>query len=157
MNTQIVKENNDYIMTITYPISINDEEAFKWFSSNPEISTWFEELHFEEDNQRMILVFEMEDFREEMDVIEYRPEDKLIKIQWDQAVITFKVIDQQVIFTERIDSNYKNDYGDASNDLSGWAIHHERLSKLMNNLETPSIPSIHQKWVSKIKEMLEQL
>lgn len=149
MKSKIERLNGNYYLTIEYKYSV--EEPFQWFSTTEGFSKWFEELHIDNDK----LVFLMDDFREEMDILSFI-ENKSVSYQWDQAKITFTVKSNSIYFEEVIPVDYKNEFADSKKDMTGWCIHQERLSYLMNEKEAPEIEDIFNKWEAWVEKEVEE-
>lgn len=160
MQHQIILLEGYYVMTIQYSINFSKQQAWHWLATSQGLAVWFPELSIEGEGNSAKLVFQMEDFREEMAILEYI-EEQLIRYEWDQAVVAFELSGSDkepvVTFTERIPADYHNDYGDATSELAGWSIHNERLAAWMKGEKPPTIKDIHPLWEARIKQICQQL
>lgn len=148
MESKIERFNGSYKLSIEYDYNV--EEPFKWFSTTEGFSRWFEELHIENDK----LVFSMDDFREEMEIISFK-DNESISYQWDEAVVKFTVKDREIHFEEVIPVDYKNEFADSKKDMAGWCVHNERLSYLMNQKEAPEVTNLIEKWEAWVANEVE--
>lgn len=153
MKYEISKIGENYISKFEYEV-INSE-AFNLLSTTQGIKSWFPELRFEDSPEGELLIFEMEDFREDMKVLS-RTENS-ISYDWAGATITFKVESNTVNFQELIPVNFSNPYSTAIDDMTGWAIHNERLYEILNDREPVDIPTLKKKWYAIINEKVNLL
>lgn len=150
MKTDIEKASGNYHLTIEYPVSVT--EPFTWFSTTEGFSRWFDELHIENGK----LVFLMDDFREEMDILSL-VEKESVSYQWDQATVRFTAKDNRVLFEEIIPVDCSNEFADSAQDMAGWCTHHERLSYIMNGREAPEVMDIVGKWESWVRNQIKAI
>ncbi|MGQ7446806.1 hypothetical protein ACTGUT_07575 [Streptococcus suis] len=73
MKISVKKEAGHYLLSICYTVPANLAEAWDLLATNSGFVRWFPQLRVEGDK----LIFEMEDFRETMDLLEYRKNEKL--------------------------------------------------------------------------------
>ncbi len=73
MKISIQKEAGHYLLSICYSVSASLAESWDLLATDSGFARWFPQLRVEGDK----LIFEMEDFRETMDLLEYRKMRKL--------------------------------------------------------------------------------
>ncbi|MGQ7418807.1 hypothetical protein ACTGUK_00780 [Streptococcus suis] len=73
MKISVQKESEMYLLTISYTVQTSLVEAWDLLATDSGFARWFPQLRVEGDK----LIFEMEDFRENMDLLEYRKMRKL--------------------------------------------------------------------------------
>ena len=86
MKVQLNSLEKDYHLSIAYPVKADLAESWDLIASNAGFTKWFPQLRIEEDK----LVFEMEDFREEMELLAYQ-ENQVIAYDWDGAKVPFNL------------------------------------------------------------------
>ena len=80
MKVQLNSLEKDYHLSIAYPVKADLAESWDLIASNAGFAKWFPQLRIEGDK----LIFEMEDFREEMENLAYQ-ENQVIAYDWDGA------------------------------------------------------------------------
>ncbi|HFI0796347.1 TPA: hypothetical protein ACGO6M_001991 [Streptococcus suis] len=73
-------------MNHSYNVSSSLEQAWNLLATDRGFARWFPQLRVEGDK----LVFEMEDFRETMDLLTYQLQEK-IAYTWDTAKVSFSL------------------------------------------------------------------
>ena len=68
MNVQLISLEKDYHLSIGYQVKADLAESWDLIASNAGFAKWFPQLRIEGDK----LIFEMEDFQEEMDLLAYQ-------------------------------------------------------------------------------------
>ncbi len=118
MKIAVKKEAEKYLLSICYSVSASLVEAWDLLATDSGFDRWFPQLRVEGDK----LVFEMEDFRESMDLLAYRPHEA-IAYTWDTARVSFSMSQQeqgtQILFEEEIPVDFGNEYADAQKDMTG--------------------------------------
>ncbi|MDO5649747.1 MAG: SRPBCC domain-containing protein [Gallicola sp.] len=149
MNIQITQIKDNYHLKIDYPVSLSPSKAWEWVATSEGFARWFGELHIEDHQGEKILVFEMDDFREEMKVLEYE-KDRTIAYEWSGAEVHFTVAEEEgkarIYFEEKIPVDFESPYSSAKKDMAGWATQNEVLSSLMNGEEVFDIEVLQKKW-----------
>lgn len=149
MKVKINLIDENYILNINYTVSIYVDEVWNWIATTDGFSKWFSELHIEEVNGVEKLVFKMDDFIEEMDILT-KVDKREISYKWDTAVVKFSLeeLDKEtkITFQEIIPKNFENPYSNAKKDMVGWFIQNERLYSLMNGKQVRDIKELQEKW-----------
>lgn len=96
MKISVKKEAGHYLLSICYSVSASLTEAWDLLATDSGFARWFPQLRVEGDK----LIFEMEDFRENMDLLEYRKNEK-IAYRWDSATVSFTLsqLENQTLIT----------------------------------------------------------
>ncbi|HFI0647397.1 TPA: ATPase [Streptococcus suis] len=106
------------------------------------------------------LVFEMEGFREVMDLLEYRKNEK-IAYRWDSATVSFALsqLENQTLITfeERIPEDFGNEFTNAQKDMTGWLVQNECIKKVLEGQESPVRQPLQEKWRTFLELELEGL
>lgn len=119
-------------------------------------SRWFPELHLEQ----KLLVFEMEDFREEMAMLAY-DEGHQIAYAWDRARVSFSLqkagAGTQILFEEIIPKDFGNDFADVSKDMTGWLVQNEIIRSILDNQKSLDRALLQDKWSAFIAQEIKRL
>ncbi|WP_105147517.1 ATPase [Streptococcus suis] len=156
MKFAVKKEAEKYLLSICYTVPANLAEAWDLLATNSGFVRWFPQLRVEGDK----LIFEMEDFRETMDLLEYRKNEK-IAYRWDSATVSFTLsqLENQTLITfeERIPEDFGNEYADAQKDMTGWLVQNECIKKFLGGQEPPVRQPLQEKWKTFLDLELEGL
>lgn len=102
----------------------------------------------------------MEDFRENMDLLEYR-KNKKIAYRWDSATVSFILsqLENQTLITfeERIPEDFGNEFANAQKDMTGWLVQNECIKKFLEGQEPPVRQPLQEKWRTFLELELEVL
>ncbi|MDG4523481.1 ATPase [Streptococcus suis] len=125
-------------------------------ATNSGFVRWFPQLRVEGDK----LIFEMEDFRENMDLLEYRKNEK-IAYRWDSATVSFTLsqLENQTLITfeERIPEDFGNEFANAQKDMTGWLVQNECIKKVLEGQNLPVRQPLQEKWRTFLELELEVL
>ena len=153
MKVQLISLEKDYHLSIAYPVKADLAESWDLIASNAGFAKWFPQLRIEGDK----LVFEMEDFREEMDLMAYQ-ENQVIAYDWDGAKVSFQFENRDqgsyIHFEEVIPKDFGNEFSNAAKDMTGWLVQNEFLSELLNGQEEPDRAALRAKWSDFVEEHL---
>ncbi len=131
-------------------------EAWNLLATNSGFVRWFPQLRVEGDK----LIFEMEDFRENMDLLEYRKNEK-IAYRWDSATVSFTLsqLENQTLITfeERIPEDFGNEFANAQKDMTGWLVQNECIKKVLEGQNLPVRQPLQEKWRTFLELELEVL
>ena len=143
----------DYHLSIAYTVKADLAESWDLIASNAGFAKWFPQLRIEGDK----LIFEMEDFREEMDLLAYQ-ENQVIAYDWDGARVSFQFENRDqgsyIHFEEVIPKDFGNEFSNAAKDMTGWLVQNEFLSELLNGQEEPDRAALRAKWSDFVEEHL---
>ncbi|MCO8174215.1 MULTISPECIES: hypothetical protein [Streptococcus] len=102
----------------------------------------------------------MEGFREVMDLLEYRKNEK-IAYRWDSATVSFTLsqLENQTLITfeERIPEDFGNEFANAQKDMTGWLVQNECIKKVLEGQESPVRQPLQEKWRTFLELELEGL
>lgn len=153
MKVQLISLEKDYHLSIGYLVKADLAESWDLIASNAGFAKWFPQLRIEGDK----LVFEMEDFREEMDLMAYQ-ENQVIAFDWDGAKVTFQFEKRDqgcyIHFEEVIPKDFGNEFSNAAKDMTGWLVQNEFLSERLNGQEEPDRAVLLAKWSDFVEEHL---
>ncbi|HGK7332958.1 TPA: SRPBCC domain-containing protein [Streptococcus suis] len=156
MKISVKKEAGHYLLSICYAVPANLAEAWDLLATNSGFARWFPQLRVEGDK----LVFEMEDFREVMELLEYRKNEK-IAYRWDSATVSFTLsqLENQTLITfeERIPEDFGNEFANAQKDMTGWLVQNECIKKFLEGQEPPVRQPLQEKWRTFLELELEGL
>ncbi|HFH9837659.1 TPA: ATPase [Streptococcus suis] len=156
MKINLQKDLEKYQLTIAYTAPASLTEAWDLLATDAGFSLWFPQLKIEEDK----LVFEMENFRETMDLLAYRPHEE-IAYSWDRAKVTFSLSQQEqethILFEEEIPVDFGNKFADAKKDMTGWLVQNECIQALLHHQELPDHKPLQEKWAAFLEEELKQV
>lgn len=143
----------DYHLSIAYTVKADLAESWDLIASNAGFAKWFPQLRIEEDK----LIFEMEDFREEMELLVYQ-ENQVIAYDWDGAKVSFHFENRDqgsyIHFEEVVPKDFGNEFSNAAKDMTGWLVQNEFLSALLNGQEEPDRAALRAKWSDFVEEHL---
>ena len=153
MKVQLNSLEKDYHLSIAYAVKADLAESWDLIASNAGFAKWFPQLRIEGDK----LIFEMEDFREEMEILAYQ-ENQVIAYDWDGARVSFQFENRDqgsyIRFEELIPKNFGNEFSNAAKDMTGWLVQNEFLSALLNGQEEPDRAALRAKWSDFVEEHL---
>ncbi|MBY4990203.1 SRPBCC domain-containing protein [Streptococcus suis] len=156
MKISVKKEAGHYLLSICYSVSASLVEAWNLLATNSGFVRWFPQLRVEGDK----LIFEMEDFRENMDLLEYRKNEK-IAYRWDSATVSFTLsqLENQTLITfeERIPEDFGNEFANAQKDMTGWLVQNECIKKVLEGQNLPVRQPLQEKWRTFLELELEVL
>ncbi|HEM5309839.1 TPA: ATPase [Streptococcus suis] len=156
MKISVKKEVGHYLLSICYSVSASLVEAWNLLATNSGFVRWFPQLRVEGDK----LIFEMEGFREVMDLLEYRKNEK-IAYRWDSATVSFTLsqLENQTLITfeERIPEDFGNEFANAQKDMTGWLVQNECIKKFLEGQEPPVRQPLQEKWKTFLELELEGL
>ncbi|HFI0035839.1 TPA: SRPBCC domain-containing protein [Streptococcus suis] len=156
MEITITKRENLYKMNLSYNVPASLEQVWNLLATDSGFSRWFPQLRVEGDK----LIFEMEDFRETMDLLAYQPQER-IAYTWDTATFSFSLSQQeqgtQILFEEEIPVDFGNDYADAQKDLTGWLVQNDCIQLLLQGQDLPDNLPLQEKWAAVLEEELKQI
>ena len=153
MKVQLNSLEKDYHLSIAYPVKADLAESWDLIASNAGFAKWFPQLRIEGDK----LIFEMDDFREEMELLAYQ-ENQVIAYDWDGARVSFQFENRDqgsyIRFEELIPKDFGNEFSNAAKDMTGWLVQNEFLSALLNGQEEPGRAALRAKWSTFVEEHL---
>ena len=153
MKVQLISLEKDYHLSIGYLVKADLAESWDLIASNAGFTKWFPQLWIEGDK----LIFEMDDFREEMEFLAYQ-ENQVITYDWDGARVSFQFENRDqgsyIHFEELIPKDFGNEFSNAAKDMTGWLVQNEFLSALLNGQEEPDRAALRAKWSDFVEEHL---
>ncbi|MFI3084237.1 ATPase [Streptococcus sp. 2020WUSS089] len=156
MKIAVKKETEKYLLSICYTVPASLVEAWDLLATDSGFARWFPQLRVEGDK----LVFEMEDFRESMDLLAYRPHEA-IAYTWDTARVSFSLSQQdkqtQISFEEDIPVDFGNEFADAQKDMTGWLVQNDCIRALLHGQALPDRQPLQEKWTAFLAEELKQV
>ncbi|MDW8751162.1 SRPBCC domain-containing protein [Streptococcus suis] len=142
-------------MNLSYDVSASLEQVWNLLATDSGFARWFPQLRVEGDK----LVFEMEDFRETMDLLTYQLQEK-IAYTWDTAKISFSLSQRekgtQILFEEEIPVDFGNDHADVQKDMTGWLVQNECIQLLLQGQDLPDHLPLQEKWAAFLEEELKR-
>lgn len=118
MKIAVKKDAEKYLLSICYAVPASLVEAWDLLATDSGFARWFPQLRVEGDK----LIFEMEDFRENMDLLAYQPQER-IAYTWDTAKVSFGLSQQEqgtlIVFEEEISVDFGNEFADTKKDMAG--------------------------------------
>ncbi|HFI0352319.1 TPA: SRPBCC domain-containing protein [Streptococcus suis] len=155
MNISVKKEAGKYLLNICYTVPASLVEVWNLLATDRGFARWFPQLRVEGDK----LIFEMEDFRETMDLLAYQPQER-IAYTWDIATVSFSLSQQeqgtQILFEEEIPVDFGNDHVDAQKDMTGWLVQNECIQLLLQGQDLPEHLPLQEKWAAFLEEELKR-
>ncbi|HFR3769734.1 TPA: ATPase [Streptococcus suis] len=153
MKISITTNSTHYQLNVAYSVSASLTETWDLLATDAGFAKWFPELHIE--GQK--LVFEMEDFREEMDLLAYREPHEIV-YTWDTARVGFILTEQEggshIAFEEIIPKDFGNEFATAEKDMTGWLVQHECIQALLEGAEVPEQKTLQEKWSHFVQEQI---
>ncbi|NQJ71135.1 ATPase [Streptococcus suis] len=154
MKISVKKEAEKYLLNICYSVPANLAEAWDLLATDSGFARWFPQLRVEGDK----LIFEMEDFRETMDLLAYQPQEK-IAYTWDTATVSFSLSQQEqgtlIVCEEEIPVDFGNDYADAKKDMTGWLVQNECIKNLLEGQDLLARQPLQEKWLAFLEKELK--
>ena len=153
MKVQLISLEKDYHLSIGYQVKADLAESWDLIASNAGFTKWFPQLWIEGDK----LIFEMDDFREEMEFLAYQ-ENQVIAYDWDGARVSFQFENRDqgsyIRFEELIPKDFGNEFSNAAKDMTGWLVQNEFLSALLNGQDVLDRAALRAKWSDFVEEHL---
>lgn len=153
MKISITTTSTHYQLNVAYSVSASLTETWDLLATDAGFAKWFPELHIE--GQK--LVFEMEDFREEMDLLAYCEPHEIV-YTWDTARVGFILTEQEggshIAFEEIIPKDFGNEFATAEKDMTGWLVQHECIQALLEGAEVPEQKTLQEKWSHFVQEQI---
>ncbi|MFH0383910.1 ATPase [Streptococcus sp. A11] len=153
MKISITTTSTHYHLNVVYSVSASLTETWDLLATDAGFAKWFPELHIE--GQK--LVFEMEDFREEMDLLAYREPHEIV-YTWDTARVGFILTEQEggshIAFEEIIPKDFGNEFATAEKDMTGWLVQHECIQALLEGAEVTEQNPLQEKWSHFVQEQI---
>ena len=153
MKVQLISLEKDYHLSIGYQVKADLAESWDLIASNAGFTKWFPQLWIEGDK----LIFEMDDFREEMEFLAYQ-ENQVITYDWDGARVSFQFENRDqgsyIHFEELIPKDFGNEFSNAAKDMTGWLVQNEFLSALLNGQDVLDRAALRAKWSDFVEEHL---
>ena len=153
MKVQLNSLEKDYHLSIAYPVKADLAESWDLIASNAGFAKWFPQLRIEGDK----LIFEMDDFREEMEFLAYQ-ENQVIAYDWDGAKVSFQFENRDqgsyIHFEEVVPKDFGNEFSNAAKDMTGWLVQNDFLSERLNGQEEPDRAALRAKWSDFVEEHL---
>lgn len=154
MKIAVKKEAEKYLLNICYTVPANLMEVWDLLATDSGFARWFPQLRVKGDK----LIFEMEDFRETMDLLAYQPQEK-IAYTWDTAKVSFGLSQQEqgtlIVFEEEIPVDFGNEFVDAKKDMTGWLVQNECIKKLLEGQDLPAGQPLQEKWLAFLEKELK--
>ena len=153
MKVQLISLEKDYHLSIGYQVKADLAESWDLIASNAGFTKWFPQLRIEGDK----LIFEMDDFREEMELLAYQ-ENQVIAYDWDGARVSFQFENRDqgsyIHFDELIPKGFGNEFSNVAKDMTGWLVQNEFLSALLNGQDVLDRAALRAKWSDFVEEHL---
>lgn len=134
LNYDITTTDSGWTLSAHFTSNKPIDEVWDFLATTDGFKNWFYQLSIQDGK----LHFDMDDFHEEMEMIEYR-KPEVIHFEWDKADVKFELSEDaeatQVNFTERMASDFDN----PKNDFAGWLTHLNRLNDMLNDREPEEI------------------
>ena len=154
MKVQLNSLEKDYHLSTGYQVKADLAESWDLIASNAGFAKWFPQLRIEGDK----LIFEMEDFREEMELLTYQ-EEQVIAYDWDGAKVSFHFEERDqgtdIRFEELIPKDFGNEFSNAQKDMTGWLVQNECLTAFLNQQKLPDIDQAREKWQDFVAEQIK--
>ncbi|HFI0423550.1 TPA: ATPase [Streptococcus suis] len=156
MRVDLIKADTIYKLSISYRVPSTVDQVWELLATDSGFAKWFPQLRVEGDK----LVFEMENFRETMDLMAYQPQEE-IAFTWDTARVSFSLnrYEQgtQIFFMEEIPVDFGNEFADAKKDMAGWLVQNECIKNLLDGQDLPARQPLQEKWSAFLESQLEGL
>ncbi|HFU4218210.1 TPA: SRPBCC domain-containing protein [Streptococcus suis] len=156
MRVVLIKADTFYNLTVSYLVPSTVNQVWELLATDSGFARWFPQLRVEGDK----LIFEMENFRETMDLLTYQPGEK-IAYTWDTARVSFSLSQEgqgtQIIFEEEIPVNFGNEFANAQKDMTGWLVQNECIKNLLEGQDLPARQPLQEKWSAFLESQLERL
>ncbi|MGQ7359122.1 ATPase [Streptococcus suis] len=153
MKVVLIKADTFYKLTVSYLVPSTVNQVWELLATDSGFARWFPQLKL--DNNK--LIFEMENFRETMDLLVYQPHEE-IAFNWDTAKISFTLSQEgqvtQIVFEEEIPVNFGNEFADVKKDLTGWLVQNECIKKLLEGQDLPARQPLQEKWSAFLEKEL---
>ncbi|HEM3717058.1 TPA: ATPase [Streptococcus suis] len=154
MKVVLIKADTFYKLTVSYLVPSTVNQVWELLATDSGFARWFPQLKL--DNNK--LIFEMDNFRETMDLLVYQPHEE-IAFNWDTARVSFSLNRQeketQIFFVEEIPVNFGNEFADAKKDMTGWLMQNECIKNLLESQDLPARQPLQEKWSAFLEKKLK--
>lgn len=153
MKVVLIKADTFYKLTVSYLVPSTVNQVWELLATDSGFARWFPQLKL--DNNK--LIFEMENFRETMDLLVYQPHEE-IAFNWDTARVSFSLNRQEketlIVFEEEIPVDFGNEFADAKKDMTGWLVQNECIKNLLEGQDLPARQPLQEKWSAFLEKEL---
>ncbi|HFI0040866.1 TPA: ATPase [Streptococcus suis] len=153
MKVVLIKADTFYKLTVSYLVPSTVNQVWELLATDCGFARWFPQLKL--DNNK--LIFEMENFRETMDLLVYQPHEE-IAFNWVTASVSFSLNRHeqgtQIFFVEEIPVNFGNEFADAKKDMTGWLVQNECIKNLLEGQDLPARQPLQEKWSAFLEKEL---
>ncbi|HEP1844122.1 TPA: ATPase [Streptococcus suis] len=153
MKVVLIKADTFYKLTVSYLVPSTVNQVWELLATDSGFARWFPQLKL--DNNK--LIFEMENFRETMDLLVYQPHEE-IAFSWDTARVSFSLNRQEketlIVFEEEIPVDFGNEFADAKKDMTGWLVQNECIKNLLEGQDLPARQPLQEKWSAFLEKEL---
>ncbi|HEM5988879.1 TPA: SRPBCC domain-containing protein [Streptococcus suis] len=153
MKVVLIKADTFYKLTVSYLVPSTVNQVWELLATDSGFARWFPQLKLDTNK----LIFEMDNFRETMDILVYQPHEE-IAYTWDTAKISFTLSQEgqgtQIFFVEEIPVNFGNEFADAKKDMTGWLVQNECIKNLLEGQDLPARQPLQEKWSAFLEKEL---
>lgn len=155
MKVVLIKADTFYKLTVSYLVPSTVNQVWELLATDSGFARWFPQLKLDTNK----LIFELENFRETMDLLVYQPHEE-IAFSWDTARVSFSLTRHeqgtQIFFVEEIPVDFGNEYADAQKDMAGWLVQNESIQLLLQGQDLPDHLPLQKKWAAFLEEELKR-
>ncbi|HFI0107288.1 TPA: ATPase [Streptococcus suis] len=156
MKVVLIKADTFYKLTVSYLVPSTVNQVWELLATDSGFARWFPQLKLDTNK----LIFEMENFRETMDLLVYQPHEE-IAFNWDTARVSFTLSQEgqstQIVFEEEIPVNFGNEFANAQKYMTGWLVQNECIKNLLEGQDLPARQPLQEKWSAFLESQLERL
>ncbi|HFI0043338.1 TPA: ATPase [Streptococcus suis] len=153
MKVVLIKADTFYKLTVSYLVPSTVGQVWELLATDSGFAKWFPQLKLDTNK----LIFEMDNFRETMDLLVYQPHEE-IAFNWDTARVSFSLNRQeketQIFFVEEIPVNFGNEFADVKKDMTGWLVQNECIKSLLEGQDLPARQPLQEKWSAFLEKEL---
>ncbi|MGQ7376136.1 ATPase [Streptococcus suis] len=153
MKVVLIKADTFYKLTVSYLVPSTVNQVWELLATDSGFARWFPQLKLDTNK----LIFELENFRETMDLLVYQPHEE-IAFSWDTARVSFSLTRHeqgtQIFFVEEIPVNFGNEFADAKKDMTSWLVQNECIKNLLEGQDLPARQPLQEKWSAFLEKEL---
>lgn len=151
MEKTLITQEEGWIFQLSYQVPQSSQFVWQTLATNRGLKSWFEELSIANGQ----LIFQIDDFREEMAIRDFEPL-KQFAFDWAGAQVSFSLtaLDKEscrLDFVEVMPRTFPHPL----RDLTGWAVQNERLATYFREGYLPDKTGIKDKWQAYLADQLD--
>ncbi|MBM7643684.1 hypothetical protein [Streptococcus loxodontisalivarius] len=149
MDIRLTQSSGNWQLDAVKILSASKEQIWDLLTTSQGLASWFPQLSWTDQGW----LFTMPERELVFSAIEKRDQE-FLQIAWDQAVLTFELLENGLRFKEVIPCDYQSDYSDAKKDMAGWLTQLEVIASLLSGQSMDSVADRVAYWETYLSKMM---